>query len=144
MFKKILVPLDGSEMAEDILCQVEDLAKTHDGEIMLLRVAFFHPFPGANRKKQEEQCIERAQDYLDKVAADLEKKGLKVSTHVRYGDVPVEILDHAERYATVVVMTTHGRGGMVRWAMGSVADKVIRRCPKPILLVRPEKSCEVS
>ena len=143
MFEKILVPLDGSEMAEETLCQVEDLAKVHGGEILLLRVAFVHNFPGADIKELEKKAIERAQDYLDKIAAGLSRKGYKCSTHVRYGDASEEILDHAQRYASVVVMATHGRGGMLRWAMGSTSDRVIRRCKKPLLLIRPEKSCEV-
>jgi nucleotide-binding universal stress UspA family protein len=142
MFEKILVPLDGSEMAVETLCQVEDLARAHEGEIMLLKVAFVHSFPGADIKKLEEKAIQRSQDYLDKIAEDLGKKGLKCSVHVRYGDAAEEILDHAKRYASAVVMTTHGRGGMLRWAMGSTSDRVVRRCTKPVLLIRPEKSCQ--
>jgi nucleotide-binding universal stress UspA family protein len=142
MFEKILVPLDGSEMAEETLCQVEELAKAQGGEVMLLRVAFVHSFPGADVKDMEEKAIERAQKYLDKLTGDLEQKGLKVSSHVRYGEASAEILDHADRYASVVVMTTHGRGGMLRWAMGSTSDRVMRRCKKPLLLIRPEKSCQ--
>ena len=141
MFSKILVPLDGSGLAEETLCQAEELAKKHGGEIMLLRVANFHAFPGIDAREHEQKAIERAQAYLDKVAAGIEAKGVKVTTHVRLGEPSGEILDHAKRYATVVVMATHGRGGMLRWAMGSVADRVIRRCTKPVLLVRSEKSC---
>ena len=142
MFSKILVPLDGSELAEETLCQAEELAKSHGGEIMLLRVANFHPFPGMDAREHEQKAIERAQAYLDKVAGRVQTKGIKVSTHVRVGEASGEILDHAKRYATAVVMATHGRGGMIRWAMGSVADRVIRRCTKPVLLVRSEQSCQ--
>ena len=143
MFSKILVPLDGSKMAEETLCQVEDLAGTHESEIMLLRVANFRPFPGSENKKLEREAVERAEAYLEKVAADLTAKGLKVSTHVRFGDPATEILTHADRHASVTVMTTHGRGGITRWAMGSVADRVIRRSRKPILVIRPEEACSV-
>ena len=143
MFEKILVPLDGSQMAEETLCQVEELARVHQGELILLRVAFVHTFPGADVKDLEEKAIERAQNYLDQVAEGLIQKGVKCSTHVRYGDASEEILDHAERYASAVVMTTHGRGGMLRWAMGSTSDRVIRRCKKPLLLIRPEESCNL-
>ncbi len=143
MFSKILVPLDGSRMAEETLCQVEDLARVNKGRIMLLRVAFFYPFPGSENKKMELEAVERSEKYLEKMAADLRAKGLEVSTHVRLGDAATEILDHAEKYATVVVMTTHGHGGLTRWALGSVVDRVIRRSKKPVLVIRPEKACGI-
>ncbi len=143
MFEKILLPLDGSEMAEETLCQLEYLAKAHGSEVMLLRVAYVHSFPGADIKELEEKAIQRAQDYLEKIADDLARKGIKCSIHVRYGDASEEILDHAQRYASLVVMTTHGRGGMLRWALGSTTDRVMRRCKKPLLLIRPEESCNI-
>ena len=142
MFSKILVPLDGSKMAEETLCQVEDLARAHRGQIMLLRVAFFHAFPGAENRKLEREAVERSEQYLEKIAADLKGKGLEVSTHVRVGDAATEILDHADKYATVVVLTTHGHGGLTRWALGSVADRIIRRSRKPVLVIRPAEACE--
>ncbi len=141
MFSKVLVPLDGSEMAEETLCLLEDLVRIHKGRLMLLRVANFRPFPGAENKELERQAVERAEEYLARIEADLRAKGLDVSTHVRFGDPATEILSHAEKYASVVVMTTHGRGGITRWAMGSVADRVIRRSKKPVLIIRPEEAC---
>ncbi len=136
MFSKIVVPLDGSSLAEGILDRVEDLARLQGGEIQLLRVAFFYPFPAADTKKFESEVIEAAEKYLEKVSADLEQKGLKVTVHVRYGDPAGEILAHAEKYGSVIVMSTYGRGGISRWAMGSVADRVIRRSKKPVLMIR--------
>ena len=143
MFSKVLVPLDGSPMAEETLCLVEDLVKTHKGQLMLLRVANFHAFPGADNKTLERQAVERAEEYLARIEADLKAKGVNVSTHVRVGDPATEILSQAEKYASVVVMTTHGRGGLTRWAMGSVADRVIRRSKKPVLIIRPKEACQV-
>lgn len=143
MFSEVLVPLDGSRMAEETLCLVEDLVKTHGGRMMLLRVANFRPFPGAENKTLEREAVERAETYLEKIAADLKTRGVEVTTHVRVGDPATEILEHAEKYASVVVMTTHGRGGLTRWAMGSVADRIIRRSKKPVLIIRPEEACQV-
>ena len=137
MFSKIVVPLDGSSLAEGILPQVEELARTHNGEIQLLRVAFFSPLPGLDVQEYEVKVVQDAEEYLKRIADGLEKKGLNVSTHVRYGDPAEEILTHAEKYGTIIVMTTHGRSGLTRWAMGSVADKVIRTSSKPVLLIRP-------
>ncbi len=136
MFSKIVVPLDGSPLAEGILETLEDLARLQGGEIQLLRVAYFYPFPTVDTKKFESEVIENAEKYLEKVSADLEQKGLKVTTHVRYGDPAREILAHAERYGSVILMSTHGRGGVSRWAMGSVADRVIRGSEKPVLMIR--------
>jgi len=140
MFSKIVVPLDGSSLAEGVLDRVEDLARLQGGEIQLLRVAFFYPFPAADTKKFESEVIEAAEQYLEKVSTDLEQKGLKVTVHVRYGDPAREILAHAEKYGSVIVMSTYGRGGISRWAMGSVADRVIRGSKKPVLMIRSAES----
>jgi nucleotide-binding universal stress UspA family protein len=140
MFSKIVVPMDGSSLAEEILDRVEELARLQGGEVQLLRVAFFSSLPGLDAEEYELKVVRRAEEYLDKISADLAGKGLKVSTHVRYGDAAGEILAHAEKYGSIIVMTTHGGGGLTRWAMGSVADKVIRRSAKPVLLIRTVKT----
>ena len=140
MFSKIVVPLDGSSRAEKILERVEQLGRIQGGEIQLLRVAFFSSLPGLDAEEYELKVVRAAEEYLDTISADLEGKGLKVSTHVRYGDAAEEILAHADKYGSIIVMTTHGGGGLTRWAMGSVADKVIRRSAKPVLLIRTVKT----
>ena len=140
MFKKILVPLDGSPLAEEVLGLVEELAQVHGAEVMLLRVAFYHPLPGLDAQEQEARAVEEAENYLEGVAAGLRDKGLSVTTHVRYGQPCQEILRHAQRHADLVVMATHGLGGMLRWAMGSVADRVVRRSLVPVLLIRSQDS----
>ena len=140
MFSKIVVPLDGSSLAEEIVDRVEELARIQGGEIQLLRVAFFYSFPAADTKKFESEVIESAEKYLEKVSANLEQKGLTVTMHIRYGDPAREILAHAEKYGSVIVMSTHGRGGVSRWAMGSVADKVIRRSVKTVMLIRVDET----
>jgi nucleotide-binding universal stress UspA family protein len=140
MFSKIVVPLDGSALAEGVFGRVEELARIQGGEIQLLRVAFFSSLPGLDAEEYELKVVRAAEEYLNKISADLERKGLKVSTHVRYGDAAGEILAHAEKYGSIIVMTTHGGGGLTRWAMGSVADRVIRRSVKPVLLIRTVKT----
>lgn len=142
MFSKIVVPLDGSALAEGILGRVEELSRIQDGEIQFLRVAFFSPLPGLDPQEYELKVVRRAEEYLKKISVDMERKGLKVSTHVRYGDPAEEILAHADKYASIIVLTTHGRGGLSRWAMGSVAQKVIRRSIKPVLLIRAAETSE--
>lgn len=143
MYKNLLVPLDTSALAEGILCQVEDLAKMTGAEISLLRVVNIRAFPGADMKAIEGKAVQRAEEYLGGVAKTLSDKGFTVTTHVRIGKPAEEILAHAEKYADLVVMTTHGRSGLGRWALGSVADRVINQSEKPVLLFRADESCEV-
>jgi nucleotide-binding universal stress UspA family protein len=136
-FERILVPLDGSDCAENVLPKVEKLAKDLKASIALLRVAIAHIFPGADPTDAEVKVVREAEQYLSKVEEGLKKKGLKVDSHVRYGNDAEEILDHAaQKDIDIVAMTTHGRGGVKRFLLGSVAEKVLRHSPKPVFLVR--------
>ncbi len=138
MYRLILVPLDGSRLAEKILPQVKELAQHNGSEIALLRVARARTFPGVDPTDHQVQVVRRAEAYLKKIQADLEKEGFKASVHVRYGHPATEILDHASgKEVDLVAMSTHGRTGLSRWTLGSVAEKTIRHSSKPILLIRP-------
>jgi nucleotide-binding universal stress UspA family protein len=140
MFKKILVPLDGSELAESIIPYVEDLASTHKARIVLLRVALAHTLPGQDEIKAEVEAVREAEDYLKEVEGGLKKKGFTVESHVRYGKDAEEIVDFCkEPDIDAVAMFTHGRTGVGRWLLGSVAEKVVRHCPLPVVLFRPEE-----
>jgi len=136
-YKRILVPLDGSECAENVLPYVEKLATDLNATISLLRVAFAHPFPGADPTEAEVAVVREAESYLAEVEERLRTKGLRVDSHVRYGNDAEEILDHASRSdSDLIAMSTHGRSGLGRWMLGSVAEKVLRHSAKPIFLVR--------
>jgi len=140
MFERILVPLDGSEMAESILPYVEDLAATHKAKIVLVRVALAHILPGQDEIKAEVSAVREAEDYLKGVKERLRKKGFDVESHVRYGKGAEEIIDFCqEPHIDAVAMFTHGRTGVGRWLLGSVAEKVVRHCPIPTLLFRPRQ-----
>jgi nucleotide-binding universal stress UspA family protein len=135
--EKILVPLDGSECAENILSNVEKLAADSKAGISLLRVVYAHVFPGVDASETEVKVVREAEDYLRTLEERLKAKGFKVDTHVRYGDDAEEILDHAaQKEIGLIAMSTHGRGGVKRFLLGSVAEKVLRHSPKPIFLVR--------
>lgn len=137
MFKKILVPLDGSRLAEGIIPRVEWLAKIHDGEVTLLRVALAHMFPGADPIQHQVNVVREAEEYLAKVEANLKDMGLKVNSVVRYGHDAQEILDHARgRGFDLIAMATHGRTGLSQLVLGSVASKIIHTATVPILLCR--------
>ncbi len=135
--KRILVPLDGSPCAETVLPKVERLAADLKMGICLLRVAYAHTFPGVDPTDAEVKVVREAEDYLKTVQERLKGKGLKVDTHVRYGNEAEEILDQAAmKEIDLLAMSTHGRSGVGRWLLGSVAEKILRHSPKPIFLVR--------
>ena len=137
MFKKILVPLDGSALAEAILPQVTELVHVHEAELVILRVALAHGFPGADPTEAQLQAVRESEQYLEEVEQRLKEQGLRVSSVVRYGHPAEEILDHAA-FAGIelIAMSTHGRTGVSRWVLGSVAEKVLRASTTPLLLVR--------
>ena len=136
-YEKILVPLDGSECAENILPTVEKLATDFKAGISLLRVVYVHTFPGVDPTEAEVKVVREAEEYLRGLEERLKAKGFKVDSHVRYGDDAEEILDHAaQKDVSLIAMSTHGRSGVKRFLLGSVAEKLIRYSPKPIFLVR--------
>ncbi|MCS6774784.1 MAG: universal stress protein [Anaerolineae bacterium] len=144
MFKRILVPLDGSQFAEGALPYAQMLARCGGGEIELLRVAV-HPSnyiyvsdPGALADLYESDRA-HCEDYLRRVAARVTAEtGVPTVIAVREGVVADSILDYAEDTgADLIVMTTHGRTGMERWLLGSVAERVVRGAKMPVMLIRP-------
>jgi nucleotide-binding universal stress UspA family protein len=137
MFKKILVPLDGSKLAEGIVPRVEALAKIHGGEVTLLRVALAHTFPGADPTEHQVHVVREAEQYLAKVENNLKSVGVKVNSVVRYGNDAQEIVSHAkERDFDLIAMSTHGRTGLGQFVLGSVATKILHTSTVPVLLCR--------
>jgi nucleotide-binding universal stress UspA family protein len=163
MYRRILVPLDGSKLAECALPHAEALAKGCDTEEIILvsvteRVQGYRAAEGSTEPvvlsgggwvgsiqpplqrlvpeafgKKEEQ----AQMYLDRIAKELESKGIRARIEVLLGNPAEEIINFVERGDTdVIVMSSHGRSGLSRWTHGSVADKVFRHSPVPVLMVR--------
>ena len=142
MYRKILVPLDGSELAERALDEAVQLAKAFGSDIILFEVVPFMPIYGSPELVTplivDEKQRESVENYLAKLAEDLKTKGLNVTTMVKTGQqVAVEIIDSAkEKGADLIVMSTHGRSGITRCVLGSVALKVVTRAETPILLIR--------
>ena len=141
--QRILVPLDGSPLAEQILPTVTGFAQSLDAELILFQVPIAHvsgwmtgdwylPVQGVLETAEED-----AQAYLGAVAARLASQGLAVSTATSIGAVASCIVEYAEaNRVDLIAMCTHGRTGLARWTLGSVADRVLRAGRKPILLVR--------
>jgi len=93
--------------------------------------------PGAGVPVTVGKMQRQAQRYLDRIAKQLQKKGIKVRTEVLLGNPAEEITSFAERDgANLILMASHGRSGISRWAYGSVADKVFRATCVPILMIR--------
>lgn len=142
MFKKILVPLDGSELAETALSHAKELARCTGAELELLRVAqlylpnyYFEAPIDADELIQRDRA--QAKDYIEALATSIRGEGYTVSTFVGHGAVADVIVDYAESTsADIIVMSTHGRTGVQRWLLGSVADRVLHGAKMPILLVR--------
>ena len=143
MYKKILVPLDGSPLSEAALPHAEAIAKSEGAEIILLRIPmipvteFFARQPSiAIRIQQEEEAA--AIDYINAKMNDLKKDHIKVTAITQVGSVSDTILSVAEEnHADMIAMSTHGRTGVQRWLMGSVADKVVHHAHIPVMLIHP-------
>jgi nucleotide-binding universal stress UspA family protein len=138
MFERILIPLDGSPRAELILSQVARMLRRENAEILLLQVLTIPPSIGrADLTYLRRVERENGQAYLEALAGRFRAQGAKVHGRLVEGSPAEVILDTARREgATLIAMTTHGRTGLARWAMGSVAEKVARAADIPLLLVR--------
>ena len=146
MFKKILVPLDGSDLAESVLPHVRALAKCTGAEVSLLRVVslpvsayMVAADPRLAAEAQDEAEIE-ALSYLWRIGASVKADGIQVSTDISNGMIAETIHDFAKNiHADLIAMSTHGRGGLARLVIGSVADQVVRNSQVPLLLVLPQQ-----
>jgi nucleotide-binding universal stress UspA family protein len=138
MLKKILVPLDGSELAERALGFATALSIPTAAHLVLVRAVTTHPLPGTDAAGRQMHALAEAEAYLGQVAAGLAARGFVVETATPYGERPAEwILEEADiRKVDVIAMTTHGRTGPGRWLFGSVAEEVVSRAPIPVLLHR--------
>jgi len=137
MFKKVLIPLDESKLAEKILPRVESFMRDSRGEIHLIRVVVSYQVDPREEKKERERLIQEAWDYLEKIAARLRGRRIKAYAMVVYGKDAVQICDYARKNKfDLIAMATHGRSGISRWALGSVADKVLRCSVVPVMLIR--------
>ena len=151
--RTILVPLDGSELAESVLPHAEALAKQRGAElvdVVLVRVCeppvIPADYPEASMPLSWEERVEQvvakcrqpSEQYLAEVEKRLKDAGLKVRSELLVGKSADEIADYVNRNRfNLIVMATHGRSGLSRWAYGGVADKVLHGVSSPIFLVRP-------
>ena len=137
MFQKILVPLDGSKLAEKILPSVVKLVQFCRAEIHLLQVVVSYKIDPQEEKEERDKLIQNAWKYLEKIVSRLRQKKVKAYAVVVYGKDAVQICDYAQKNRfDLIAMATHGRSGLGRWALGSVADKVLHCSRVPVMLFR--------
>jgi nucleotide-binding universal stress UspA family protein len=137
MYHSILVPLDGSKLAEAILPEVKELAVLLKARLNLILVSRAHVLPGIDPTEAQVKVVRGAQEYLEKLKEQLSVKNIDIEIHTPYGNPAEKILEVCRRHdIDLVAMSTHGRSGIGRWLLGSVAEKVVRHSEKPVLLLR--------
>lgn len=134
MWKTLLVPHDFSSCASAALDMAAKLARVHGAALVLVHVS---DLPPNVPEDAHEEVVHGASRRLEGLAAPLRDDGLTVGTRARIGDVCRQILSLAlEEDASAIVMATHGRQGLARAFLGSVAENVVRRSPIPVVTVR--------
>ena len=147
MFGKVLIPLDGSTLAESALEPAFKIAQQQQSEVILATVPVFHQvlIPGsagfglALPDQTYELCREEAETYLEQVSSTRAMPGLAIRHIVPEGDVAGAIVDLAiQEQVDLIVMTTHGYSGLSRWMLGSITERVLRGAHCPVLVIRCE------
>lgn len=143
LLEHVLVPLDGSALAERVLGPALDFVRFWEGRCTFLRVIEASPATTAGRPnrplppEQEQEAV--AQAYLEKIAGRLRDEGVSVQTRVVVAPhaAPAILEEAHTQRCDFIALATHGRGGLRRMLLGSVADKVIRGASTPVLVYRP-------
>ena len=146
MYKRILVPLDGSDLSERALQPAFDLATQFQAQVILLRVIAMDDTTAAVagsgpqflnlRDMREERDRAESEDYLKGILAQCAANEVPVVTRVAFGAAPEMIVQTADQtQAELIVMSTHGRSGLNRFLYGSVAEAVLRGTQLPLLLI---------
>ena len=145
MYKKILVPLDGSALAERAVQHAAEIARGTGAELILLEVVQLPlskvPEAGpAEEVKSIEEAAAGAKAYLDAIASRAIKEGIKTRIAILEGAVAGAILGFAhDEDVDILVMSTHGRTGLPKAFLGSVAEEVMLTTKRPVMLVKPER-----
>ena len=149
MYQRIIVPLDGSDLAEQALTEARHLSTATGAEIHLLRVIdytrleSYGPYGLAMEYTSLEPIINEEEAaatlYLEEQQALLAADGFEVTIETRRGPVTREIVKCSQP-GDIIVMTSHGRGGISRWLLGSVAEDVVRHSDVPVFLTRANSS----
>ena len=148
MYQKVIVPLDGSGWSESAIPQASEIARIHDAELILLHV--YQPKGGdyadqwalAGHQQIADQAYEQVRDRLIALRNQLRQEGVRAREVLIRANNPAQAICEfveSEDGISLVVMSTHGRTGLARWLMGSVAQKVIQNGRCPVKLVHPAR-----
>jgi nucleotide-binding universal stress UspA family protein len=152
MYSRVIVPLDGSPLAELALDRVKELARDEGiREVFLvyviqpLRLLSPEPLFDTFQFDAEDSLAEWAQEYLTGIGKGLTREGISASGTILRGNAADQILDYAAiKGADLIVMSTHGRTWPMRWIMGSVCNKVSRFAACPVSIIQPESNADNS
>lgn len=144
MYRKILVPLDGSRLAERVLPHVLELARAHDAEIVLMQVPLY-AYAGESAyakrlivKEDREEALRESKKYLNKLRSHLIRLGVRVSTVIAEGEAATRIAEYARQTnVDLIAMFSRIQSRWRRALLGNVTDKVMRRAGKPVLVISP-------
>jgi nucleotide-binding universal stress UspA family protein len=146
-YQHVIVPLDGSELAESVLPHLEAIASNCQiTTVEIIRVVpplEMHyraalPIDPKQEKQINESSLKDAENYLLKIKAKLDASRMNVATKVLSGDAASALVEYVEKSgADLLIIATHGRSGISRWVWGSVADKLLRTSCIPVFVVRP-------
>ena len=146
MYQHILCPLDGSELAECVLphvkaisvgCDVVKVTLIRGVAPLRIRGGLETHISPEERERIEEQATENAREYLEKVAVQLKDEGIAAGVEIVHGDIVNTLIEYADKNAVdLIIMATHGRGGVSRWVWGSVTDRVLRAACVPVMMIR--------
>ena len=150
MYKKIMVPLDGSNLAESVLPHLEFLASALKvTQVVLVRVVNpinlpvsvpaqgNYGFTESDRQRMEENRKKVAEEYLKEVAEKVDIAGTEVRHEVLEGKPADMLADFAtQKEVDLIMIASHGRSGVSRWVLGSVADRIVRNSCVPVMMVR--------
>lgn len=145
LVRKILVPLDGSKLAESALCYVEILAKAMSAQIVLIEAFEQVSTTGASgifHTVRDSEAVRKALiSYLNSVAKPLREQGVEVSSVVVFGDAASQIMKYAEESGVdLIAISRHGRSGLGRWVFGSVTDKILHTGDIAVLVVQASEA----
>ena len=146
MYQHVMVPLDGSELAECVLPHVKTIAiGCNIVKVTLVRVvAPLHirggmevRIPPEEREHLEKRSMDNAKEYLEKIVDSLKETGIAAQSEVLHGDVVNELIEYANNNGVdLIIISTHGRSGISRWVWGSVTDRILRASCVPVTMVR--------
>jgi nucleotide-binding universal stress UspA family protein len=143
MYKKILVPLDGSQLAEEILDPVEDLAKGLGAKVLLLQVEEeplmlgYDEVVDQSTYQKQEQRKKQMESYLSRIEKRFQEKGIETKHYIAYGPVVGTLLIIAEKDdVDLIAIASHGLDGSYQAMCRSVVARLLERASKPLLLIR--------